>query len=65
MKKLKKIKLDQFSKSRLENMEMNTIRGGADCTVTCRCSCDNYYMMTPLRDLTAYHDGTVNSWIHY
>jgi hypothetical protein len=37
MKKLGKLKLNQFSKAELENREMNALRGG-DCT-GCVCSC--------------------------
>jgi natural product precursor len=38
MKKLGKIKLNQFSKNELKRRRMNALRGGNDCS-ECTCSC--------------------------
>lgn len=38
MKKLSKIKLNQFSKDELEQRRMNALKGGCGCRSGCGCS---------------------------
>lgn len=38
MKTLKKIKLNQLSKTELENRELNNLKGGYNC-FSCTCGC--------------------------
>lgn len=38
MKKLSKIKLNQFSKDELDQRKLNALKGGCVCTPTCACS---------------------------
>ncbi|RHJ85305.1 TIGR04149 family rSAM-modified RiPP [Parabacteroides sp. AM08-6] len=38
MKKLGKIKLNQFSKDELERRKMNALKGGCGCRAGCSCS---------------------------
>ncbi|MFV0268887.1 MAG: TIGR04149 family rSAM-modified RiPP [Draconibacterium sp.] len=41
MKKLGKLKLNQLSKDRIENREMEKLIGGqGDCSGSCACGCD-------------------------
>lgn len=40
MKKLSKIKLNQFSKDELERRKMNALKGGCGCTAGCGCTGD-------------------------
>ena len=47
MKKLNKIKLNQFSNAELETRKMNAIKGrGCSCTFSCSCSIVNGYLLT-------------------
>ncbi len=39
MKKLGKIKLNQFSSDELDRRKLNSLKGGCDCNYTCPCSC--------------------------
>jgi natural product precursor len=39
MKKLSKIKLNQFSKDELDQRKMNALKGGCTCWTTCNCPC--------------------------
>lgn len=39
MKKLGKIKLNQFSKDELDRRKLNALKGGCDCKYTCGCYC--------------------------
>lgn len=42
MKKLKKIKLNQFSQDELDQRKMNALKGGCNCTIGNKCSsCGN------------------------
>lgn len=43
MKKLSKIKLNQFSKDELDRRKMNALRGGCSCTeiTACQCTCSS------------------------
>ncbi len=63
MKKLGKIKLNQFSKDELDRRKMNVLKGGCDCTNSrVNCSCFGNYTFVfeyvdaslALRDSAAY-----------
>jgi natural product precursor len=41
MRKIGKIKLNQFSKDELEQRKMNELKGGCVCGLTCNCPCIN------------------------
>lgn len=63
MKKLGKIKLNQFSKDELDRRKMNILKGGCDCTnsrLTCSCFGNYTFVfeamdaLSSLRDTAAY-----------
>ena len=41
MKKIGKIKLNQFSKEELDRRKLNALKGGCDCRDWCSCSCSS------------------------
>lgn len=38
MRKISKIKLNQFSKDELDRRKLNALKGGCNCTFYCACS---------------------------
>lgn len=50
MRKLKKIKLNQFSKDELDKRKMDALKGGCGCASKCSCTCGNGSVFVPTDD---------------
>jgi natural product precursor len=60
MKKVGKIKLNQFSKDELDRRKMNALKGGCGCTGNGSCNCGN------TSDWSYYDNyGSSNKAYHY
>ncbi|MDL2278134.1 TIGR04149 family rSAM-modified RiPP [Parabacteroides sp. OttesenSCG-928-G07] len=53
MKKLEKLKLNQFSKNELDRRKMNALKGGCTCSDSCYCPgyLDALYLFDRIPDL--------------
>lgn len=56
MRKLSKIKLNQFSKDELERRKMNALKGGCGCRANCGCVGDTDVCIQVLDDQASRYE---------